>query len=320
MIPELQPDESPPGPIDAPGALVRFFEGIRRLVAASLAGRTPGAVMLDDLHWCDAASLEVLAHIARRLAETPVLFVAAWRSEEVDQDHPLHRVVAEASEHGDVRSFQLERLGFDDVRSLVTDATEMPDPDTDQLARRLMSETEGIPFFVVEYLNAMADAGMRFNYGLRAAPVEMDQLISLIADRLGIVDVRTEESEPGELAQRTSATDVAGEYNQRLYLQKLWSEIGALPVRQRRALLLNLKDEQGLGCITLFQLTGVATLRQMADAMEMRVVRDPEPGVVRAVPHGGRGQHDSGNDEEDDPADRRCTDNHGHHDRRGAAS
>jgi hypothetical protein len=42
-----------------------------------------------------------------------------------------------------------------------------------------------------------------------------------------------------------------------------------LPLNQRAALLLNLKDPGGRGCITLFPTTGVATLRQLADALEM---------------------------------------------------
>jgi hypothetical protein len=49
-------------------------------------------------------------------------------------------------------------------------------------------------------------------------------------------------------------------------LKKLWSEIVELPERQRAALLLNLKDSQGSG-ISLFQMTGVATILQIAEAL-----------------------------------------------------
>jgi RNA polymerase sigma factor (sigma-70 family) len=104
-------------------------------------------------------------------------------------------------------------------------------------------------------------------------PIEIDELVSLIADRLNITDSQ----EKGDAAldaleqMPDSRVDVGQQFDQRLHLQKLWMEIDELPVRQRTALLLNLKDERGRGCIALFQLTGIATMRQMAAAVEMTV-------------------------------------------------
>ena len=50
----------------------------------------------------------------------------------------------------------------------------------------------------------------------------------------------------------------------RMFLQRLWEELQQLPLNQRAALLLNLKDASGFGCITLFPATGIATVRQLA--------------------------------------------------------
>jgi hypothetical protein len=63
--------------------------------------------------------------------------------------------------------------------------------------------------------------------------------------------------------------NVDAEVDQRAYLQSLWSEIRQLPSRQCAALLLNLRDAQGRGVIALLPLTGVATLRQIAEALAM---------------------------------------------------
>jgi hypothetical protein len=52
-------------------------------------------------------------------------------------------------------------------------------------------------------------------------------------------------------------------------LQRLWEELERLPRNQRAALLLNLKESSGFGCITLFPATGIASLRQLAGALEM---------------------------------------------------
>ena len=51
------------------------------------------------------------------------------------------------------------------------------------------------------------------------------------------------------------------------YLGKLWSEICELPENQRAALLLNLKDSQGGGGVSLFQMTRVAAVPQIAQAL-----------------------------------------------------
>lgn len=154
LVPRLQPSGLTPLPIDDPGALSRFFEAVRKVLVESLTGPRPGVVFLDDLHWCDVASLEVLAYISRRLDETPVFFVAAWRSEEVDQDHPLRKLAVEAGRVGAAATLPLERLEAGDVRGLIEDATGLTGEAVGTMTSRLMEETEGIPFFVVEYLAA----------------------------------------------------------------------------------------------------------------------------------------------------------------------
>jgi RNA polymerase sigma factor (sigma-70 family) len=105
------------------------------------------------------------------------------------------------------------------------------------------------------------------------APIEIDELVTLVADRLGIVDAPTKSNASLDALTQMpdSRPDTAQQLDQRLHLQKLWMEICALPVRQRTALMLNLKDERGRGCIALFQLTGIATMRQMAAVVEMTI-------------------------------------------------
>ncbi|HET9710773.1 MAG TPA: hypothetical protein VFP64_02790, partial [Pyrinomonadaceae bacterium] len=61
-----------------------------------------------------------------------------------------------------------------------------------------------------------------------------------------------------------------------MFLQRLWDELQQLPLNQRSALLLNLKDSSGFGCITLFPATGIATVRQLADVLQISVERFAE--------------------------------------------
>jgi len=116
---------------------------------------------------------------------------------------------------------------------------------------------------------AQALAGI-FNYV--ESPIEFDDLVSLVAVIQGISDQPFESlSDDDDTAVEPAATepDPAWRIEKRMFLQRLWEELQQLPVNQRAALLLNLKDARGFGAITLFPATGIASLRQLAAALEM---------------------------------------------------
>ncbi|HZS93221.1 MAG TPA: AAA family ATPase, partial [Chloroflexota bacterium] len=66
----------------------RLYWAVTGFVDA-IADDTPVAIMLDDLHWADAASLELLQHLARHTAGSRVLLLATYRDVEVNRGHPL---------------------------------------------------------------------------------------------------------------------------------------------------------------------------------------------------------------------------------------
>ena len=150
LVPGLQ-SKAPAGSIEDPGGLARFYEGIRAVLIGALQGDQPGVVLLDDLHWSDSASIETLAYIVRRLEDTPLLLIATWRTEEVGPDDRLRRIAAEAQRDGRAAFIEPGRLADEDVRGLITDSG-LDTARVNELTERLLEETEGIPFFVVEYL------------------------------------------------------------------------------------------------------------------------------------------------------------------------
>ena len=110
------------------------------------------------------------------------------------------------------------------------------------------------------------------------APVEIDLLTSICAvwwnvtDETVAIDVLPTDDSGAErsvLQIADSRPDVYREKEQRLYLQKLWSEISELPPRQRAAVLLNLREENGRGVIDLWMVVGVANVEKIAAALEM---------------------------------------------------
>lgn len=103
-----------------------------------------------------------------------------------------------------------------------------------------------------------------------SAPIELEALINTVAELQGIKDLpcatNADDRETCASHSFESRTTFADEVEHRSYLQRVWAEIMQLPLNQRIALLLNLKDMQE-GVIVLLPLTGVATIRQIAEAV-----------------------------------------------------
>ncbi|HKQ52406.1 MAG TPA: hypothetical protein VJT74_08565 [Pyrinomonadaceae bacterium] len=105
------------------------------------------------------------------------------------------------------------------------------------------------------------------------SPLGLDQLTDAVAKLQGVEDAQPIPFEAGtvpfseNLASPEASPDELIEYRQ--LLEQLWGEIRRLPRLQRAALLCNLKSPQGINVITLFPATGVATPRQIAEALEI---------------------------------------------------
>lgn len=106
-------------------------------------------------------------------------------------------------------------------------------------------------------------------------PVGFDNLVNTVAELWGIKDQTSQtvidEEEGSERVAQTPdpGPSLAAEFEQRLYLQRLWTEISELPQKQRAAILLNLRDGRGRGCLHLFPLLGIATIRQIAATLDI---------------------------------------------------
>jgi DNA-binding CsgD family transcriptional regulator/tetratricopeptide (TPR) repeat protein len=144
---------APLGPfIDAVPELADVLEGaaagvqraplFRRLLSA-LSG-TPTLLVLEDVHWADGATLDLLRFLGRRLAELPLLAVATSREDEVPPGHPLATLLGDLATAPGVLRVQLVPLSVAGVRRLVE--TVGSPLDVGQLHRT----TDGNPFFVTE--------------------------------------------------------------------------------------------------------------------------------------------------------------------------
>ena len=150
----LRADLPPPAALDGPGAQTRFFEAVSAVVAAACGPR--GVLFLDDVHWSDEASIDLLLYLVRRLQGRSLCVVVTWRTEALPSDHRMRGALSDGLRSGTARVVGLERLTQSDVSQLIASRLPKAVGVDDALDRRLFEETEGLPFFVVEYLAAMS--------------------------------------------------------------------------------------------------------------------------------------------------------------------
>ena len=116
--------------------------------------------------------------------------------------------------------------------------------------------------------SAIIDALLRYAQG----PVPFDLLAEAVGHLTGIGDETPADWSTAETSVATDAPAIESLIDQRRRLERLWREICSLPVPQRRALLLNLRDESGNSALIILPATGVASMREIAVILEIDAV------------------------------------------------
>ena len=164
LIPELEPliGPQPPAPEVSPQDAQRRFQLVfRRLLGVFARPEHPLALFLDDLQWLDAATLDLLGHLATQPELRHLLLIGAYRDNEVTPVHPLmQRLAAIRSAGGRVQEIVLAPLGLDDVGRLIADALQCAPAHAAPLIRLVEEKTAGNPFFTNQFLTALAEEAL----------------------------------------------------------------------------------------------------------------------------------------------------------------
>jgi len=126
-----------------------LFEAVASLLRA-VTDEQPLILILDDLHWADAPTVQLLRHVVRATERTPLLILGTYRQTEVDEEHPVSQALAELRRARALHSITLAGLAEEQVVALIESRVGQSAPET--VARSIAARTEGNPFFVEELL------------------------------------------------------------------------------------------------------------------------------------------------------------------------
>ena len=163
LVPELArhvPDMPAPTATDPDTERLLLFDAVVDALATA-ARALPVLLMLDDVHWADAASVDLLRHVAAHLdPDAHVLVLVTYRDTDVDRTHALARALVDLNQAVNTERIVLKGLDGAGIRDLLEAAGGSPlDAEGIGFAQRLVDETDGNPLFVRQLLRHLVENG-----------------------------------------------------------------------------------------------------------------------------------------------------------------
>ena len=179
-----------------PGAVTdqaALFAEVRQFLAG-LTAKDPTLILLEDLHWADPASVDLLRHVGPHLRHWPVLLLVTYRVDDLNRRHPFAQQLPALVREAEALRLDLRGLDAGALRALVTARYRLAQPDEDRLVAYLEHHADGNPFFATEFLRALEEESILHqadgSWGLAALervimPAFLRQVIEGRVDRLG---------------------------------------------------------------------------------------------------------------------------------------
>ncbi|MGH7534638.1 MAG: ATP-binding protein, partial [Gemmatimonadales bacterium] len=163
LLPELRqrfPTLPEPAPATDSAEAWRLFEGIAQILSA-VAGERPVVVLLDDLHWCDDDSCNLIRFLSRRLERAPVLWLGLVTLGEMERDAPSARLCRVLRARAQAETLALQPLSEDQIWRMIREMGHVSTPTgARRFANRIHRVTSGNPFYVIELLKTMFAQGL----------------------------------------------------------------------------------------------------------------------------------------------------------------
>ena len=146
------------------GSQLRVFEETLALLT-DRAASVPVLLVLEDLHWADTSSLDLLVFLAHNLADQRVLVLATYRADEISSAERMRRMADGVRRGGSMLVLELGRLANEELATLLAAHADSPLPAA--LTDTIVARSEGNPFFAEELLAAAGEQRDELPRGLR---------------------------------------------------------------------------------------------------------------------------------------------------------
>jgi DNA-binding CsgD family transcriptional regulator len=145
-----------PYPLPLEQTRLRLYEALGRFLEAISVPHVL-VLTLDDLHWADTASLDLLCYIVRHHWNANLLVVGTYREGEINRNPALDRAVTELTRQRILTKVAVDPLSADEIEALA--ASYLGGPISPTLSQLLYAQSEGNPFFAEELIYGWIDMG-----------------------------------------------------------------------------------------------------------------------------------------------------------------
>jgi predicted ATPase len=121
------------------------------------AGPAPLVIFLDDLHWIDGATVDLLRYLMHRLAELPIWLVGAYQHDGIDPEHPFLRLRSALIVEDRARVLRLERLPAAAIVAWVNTVPGLGQSHKDRLTELVAQRGQGNPFITSQILLELSE-------------------------------------------------------------------------------------------------------------------------------------------------------------------
>ncbi len=158
LVPELEPDAPSAATEALPEGRARFLEGLTHALIAAV--QQSGTLLLDDFHWFDATSSELMVQLSKRAKAAGIKLIATARPSELSENPAATRAIQHLERDGLLTRISLEPLNETMILSLIQALSGSTSGTI--FAKRLFDATAGNPLFVLETLRDLLEAGTLF--------------------------------------------------------------------------------------------------------------------------------------------------------------
>lgn len=183
----------------------QLFDGIAAAIGAGGHPDRPLVLMVEDLHWADPSSRDVLKFLIARMRSENLLLVASYRTDDLHRRHPLRPVLSELVRHPRVEHVELAPFTRAELAQFAAAITGGPVPEPDLLS--VLRRSEGNAYFAQELLESAAAGGLGLPGSLAdVLHARLERLDPAIQTLAGIASVAGRRVS-GELLAAVARTD-----------------------------------------------------------------------------------------------------------------